>query len=132
MSSSDPSAVVEKVLESARNVRFGRGVVSKTSYIAAFVVALWGVIAWRWSESLMMNAGLLIIGLVATLFAVWFIRGTRTFAEQNPELALLEGTELLEWRKLEVAAKGLPPVKDQVLLEDKGGVSDTGGGQGAG
>lgn len=126
-SDGDPSALVEKVLEAGRNVRFGKGVVSKTSYIAAFVVAVWGIVAWKWSESLIMDAGLLIAGVAATIFGVWFIGGTRRFAERNPELALFEGAELLEWRKMEVAAKGLPAPPNQPLLEDKGGPPSGGG-----
>jgi len=86
-SDGDPSALVEKVLEAGRNVRFGKGVVSKTSYIAAFVVAVWGIVAWKWSESLIMDAGLLVAGTVVTAFGVWFIGGTRRFAERNPELS---------------------------------------------
>lgn len=126
-SDGDPSALVEKVLEAGRNVRFGKGVVSKTSYIAAFVVAVWGIVAWKWSESLIMDAGLLVAGTVVTAFGVWFIGGTRRFAERNPELALFEGAQLLEWRKMEVAAKGLAPRADQTLLEDKGGPPKSGG-----
>lgn len=121
MPSGDPVETITKALESARNVRLGRGVVSKTSYIAVTLLVVWAVVAWRWSESLMLNAGLLIIGLVATVFAVWFIHGTRRFAERNPALALLEGAELLEWRKMEVAAKGMSPSKGGPFLEDRGG-----------
>ncbi len=120
MTNTDPSAIVEKVLESSRNVRLGRGVVSKTSYVAAAVVAVWGVVAWRLTDNLVANAFLLFAALVLTGFAVWFIRGTQSFAERNPAQAMLEGAELLEWRKMDVQMKGLPPVSNSPLVEDQG------------
>src|SRR5947209_18809658 len=86
----DPSAVVEGILSSGRNIRLGRGVVSKTSYVAAIAAIAWVAIIWRWSDNLKTDAGLLTAGLVATGFACWFIRGTHRFAEQNPAQALLE------------------------------------------
>ncbi len=120
MAASDPSAIVDKVIESSRNVRLGRGVVSKTSYVAAAVVAVWGIVAWRLSDSLVENAFLLGAAIVVTGFAVWFIRGTQSFAERNPGQAMLEGAELIEWRKLDVQAKGFPPATDTILVEDQG------------
>ena len=69
----------------------------------------------------MMNAGLLLLAALAISFAVWFIKSSRTFAERNPALALLEGAELIEWRRMEVAAKGVPPTEGAPLIEDKGG-----------
>lgn len=118
--SDDPLASISRALESARSVRLGKGVVSKTSYIAAFVVGIWLFVAWKWSDDLMMNGGLMLAGLIATIFASWFIQSTRTFAQRNPALALLEGAELIEWQKLEMAAKGIPPVENPVLVEDRG------------
>lgn len=115
--------IIGKALESARNVRLGRGVVSKTSYIAAVPLIVWAFVVWRWSESVLMDGGLLVIGLIATVFSAWFIRSTRSFAERNPALALLEGAELIEWRKMEVAAQGMPTPTKTVLVEDKGGLA---------
>lgn len=119
----DPMVTLNRAIESARNVRLGRGVVSKTSYIAAVPLVVWAFAVWRWSDNLLMDGGLLLIGVIATIFAGWFIRSTRSFAERNPALALLEGAELIEWRKMEVAAQGIQPPPQQVLLEDKGGLA---------
>ena len=96
MGDEDPMDTISKVLESARNVRFGRGVVSKTSYVAAGLLVVWAMVLWKWSDSALMDGGLLLIGCLATIFAIWFIRSTRSFAEKNPSLALLEGAELIE------------------------------------
>lgn len=112
---------ISKALESARNVRLGRGVVSKTSYIAALPLLVWGIVVWKWSENLTTDAGLSFVGIVATIFAAWFIRSTRDFAERNPALALMEGAELIEWRKMEVAAQGIPAPANPTLIEDRGG-----------
>jgi hypothetical protein len=81
----DPAEAIQRILDSGRRVRLGRGVVSKTAYIAFAVVTVWGIIAWK-------------------LF--WYIRGTHDFAEKNPAQAMLEGAELLEWQKMGLKAKG--------------------------
>ncbi len=120
MSDRGPDEVLAGVVQSARNIKFGRGVVSKTSYVAALVVAAWGVIVFRLGDNLITNGALLLAGLVATGFAFWYIRSSQKFAEQNPSLALLEGAELIEWQKLEVAAKGgLLQQPDDKMLEIK-------------
>lgn len=90
---------------------------SKTSYVAALCLAVWLAVAWRWSGPIADNWGLLIAGTVTTLFAAWYIKATQNFAERNPAQALLEGTEFLEWSRIEAAAKGLPPTPDQPLVE---------------
>jgi len=128
MGDEDPMETITKALEHARNVRLGRGVVSKTSYVAAALLVVWVLVLWRWSDSAPMDGGLLLVGVLATIFAVWFIRSTRSFAEKNPALALLEGAERIEWRKLEVAAQGIPSPPKTILIEDKGGgPADEGG-----
>jgi hypothetical protein len=98
-------------------VRLGRGVVSKTSYVAAGLLAVWVLVLWKWSDSAVMDVGLLFVGCLATAFCVWFIRSTRAYAEKNPGLALLEGAELVEWRRMDVAAKGMLPSAGQSALE---------------
>ena len=125
MPASDPVETLTKALESARNIRLGKGVTSKTSYIAALPLVVLGMVAWRWSEDIVMNTGLLFIALAAIGFAVWFISSSRTFAERNPALALLEGAELIEWRRMEVEAKGVPSTEKTISIEDKGGMPPT-------
>lgn len=120
MPEKDPAEVVDEILSSGRNIRLGRGVVSKTSYVAGIVALVWGAIVLRWSGNLIADSGLIIVGLIATAFAVWFIHRTQRFAEQNPAQALLEGAELLEWQKTEIQAKGLPPVPGSPTIPGKG------------
>lgn len=96
MAEKSPDDVIASALESSRNIKFGRGVVSKTSYVAALVIAVWLMIAWRWSDNMIANLGLLIAGAAATGFAVWYIKSSQDFAERNPGQALLDGAEFLE------------------------------------
>lgn len=113
-----PDEILAQVAESSRNVKLGKGVVSKTSYVAAFAVLVWAIIVWRWSDNLTTDAGLLLAGLAASGFAYWYIGATQRFAEKNPGQALLEGAEFLEWTKIGAATKALPsPVAEQPLTE---------------
>ena len=112
-----PDDILASAIESSRKVKFGRGVVSKTSYVAALVVAVWITIAFRLGDSVYSNSGLLMAGLIVTAFTWWYIRSSQNFAERNPGQALLDGTEFLEYTRLEAAAKGLPAPPNQPLIE---------------
>lgn len=117
MAQGNPDDIVAAALQSSRNIKFGRGVVSKTTVVAVGVVAVWGAIAWRLGENITLNATLLIAGVLATAFAVWYTRSSQNYAERNPAQALLEGAEFLEWTRLEAAAKGLPSPDSSALVE---------------
>src|SRR5437879_5006095 len=103
----DPSDFIDKLAESYRHVRFGRGLVAKTGYATIALMTLWGIILWRLSESLWFDLALFAAGTIATVIYLWWVRGAQQFAKENPELALLEGAELLEYRRFEAQAKGL-------------------------
>lgn len=90
---------------------------SKTSYVIALPLVVWLAVAWRWDGPIGDNVGLLIAGFVSTLLGFWYVKETQNFAERNPAQALLDGAELLEWHRMETAAKGLPPSDDQPLIE---------------
>jgi hypothetical protein len=113
----DPTDTLKKVLESARNVRLGRGVVAKTGHVALANILVWAIIAFRLSDNLIVDAALLLIGVLATGFSAWWTRTAHSFAERNPAQAMLEGAEFLEYRKLEVEAKGQPPQGNTNLIE---------------
>ncbi len=114
----DPSEFINKLAESYRQVRFARGVVGKTSYVTGGLLALWGIIFWRLTGNLWPDLALFGGGLVVTGIYCWWVKGTQEFAKENPELALLEGAELLEYQKFEAQAKGIlliassPPIID--------------------
>jgi hypothetical protein len=66
MADRSPDESLTAALESSRNIKLGRGVVSKTSYVAALALAVWGFIAWRLGDDQTTNAMLLGVGLVVT------------------------------------------------------------------
>ena len=115
-----------------RGIKFGRGVVGKTSYAAAALIGVWAIIAFRLSESLVLDGALLFAGALATLFVFWWTTSTQKFAEKNPAQAMLDGGELLEYKKFEVSAKRpldtdgtlVVDPKGQTLIEDRSAKDD--------
>ncbi|MEG8024097.1 hypothetical protein QP162_05945 [Sphingomonas aurantiaca] len=65
----------------------------------------------KMTEDLYFDAALAAVGLLITLFVVWFVRSTQTFAEANPAQALLEGAEIVAYKQIEadMATAGTPP-----------------------
>ena len=90
--------------ESLERIRLAQGVVGKTTYITFLVLALLGSLLWRLNEPWML---LTVGGSIILIFLIFFI-GILIFAHRNPDLALLEGAELLTWRKIALAAKSIP------------------------
>jgi hypothetical protein len=117
MSNGNDIDLIKKLTESYRQVRFGRGVVGKTGHAMIAVIALWIMIAWRWSGNLWADGGLAIVGIAATAAFIWWVRSTQQFAEKNPAQALLEGAELLEYQKFEAQAKGMPSLGSSPLIQ---------------
>ncbi|MDR3428783.1 hypothetical protein [Silvimonas sp.] len=107
-----PEEILATIAESARNVKFGRGIVSKTGYVAGGIVAVWLTITLRLGPDLQADAVLMIAGALVTAFGVWFVQSTLRFAEKNPAQALLDGAELVEWRRMEMAAMGVSAPQD--------------------
>ena len=104
----DPTEIIRKLAESYRGIKFGMGVVGKTSYATLSIIGLWVVILFRASENLILDAVLFGGGLIATAAYFWWVHGTQKFARENPGLALMEGAQLLEYQKWEAAIKGQP------------------------
>jgi hypothetical protein len=108
----DPSDLIKNLGEHFRQVRFGSGVVGKTSYAVLALVSVWGIVFWRLSENVAQNLSMLGGAFVITAFVGWWIHRTQEFAEKNPSAALLEGAQLLEYQKFQLEVKGgaaLPP-----------------------
>jgi hypothetical protein len=102
---SDPDAMLRRAIEAGRSVKFGRGVVGKTSYAIFGLVALWTAIIARASASLVLDGVLIAAGLVATGAVIWWINATQRFAAENPAQAMLEGGELIEYQRYEAETK---------------------------
>src|SRR5437588_748666 len=94
------------VSESLDRIRLAQGVVGKSSYVAGIALLALLVVAY----SLKDTSYLLAIGcFVLVLFFGYFI-GVLWFANRHPDLALLEGSELVKWRQIEMAAKEIPSI----------------------
>jgi hypothetical protein len=114
----DPADWIKRLSESYRSVRFPRGVVGKTTQGMLGLFGIWGVLLWRWTDSLTMDLGLLASGLIASGVFMWWVRTTQAFAERNPAQAILDGAEFIEYKKFEAQAKGLPPISSSILISD--------------
>ena len=110
---------IRKSLESAginvsalERIKFAPGVVGKTTYVAVAAAIGLGLVAVRLSDStsLLADAGLIIL-----LFLGYFV-GVLWFANKHPGVALLEGSHLLRWQQVEMAAKGIaqPPADSPI------------------
>lgn len=90
-------------MQALGHIRLARGVVGKTSIVAGIVFLVLGSIAWRISADLLFAfGGMVLIGFFMYLVAMLW------FAHTHPEQALLEGAEIIQYRRQEMAAKGIP------------------------
>jgi hypothetical protein len=109
--SADPVELVRKLAESYRGIKFGRGVVGKTSHATLAIIGAWAIVIFRLSDNVFLDCALITAGLVSTGIYCWWVHRTHIFATANPGLALMEGAQLLEYQKWEAAIKGQPALK---------------------
>lgn len=100
--------------ESVDQVKLGRGVVGKVTYVAMAAVAVLGLIAWRLTDESYL---ILVAGSTILIFIVYSI-GILLFARSNPGAALLEGAELLRWKKYDLASKNHPAPRENRTIAD--------------
>jgi hypothetical protein len=100
---------VKKALEavgvsesSLDRVRLAQGFVGKASYVAGAALLVLIAVAALLRDPIYL---LTVAGLAVFLFTLYFL-GTLWFSHKHPDLALLEGAELIRWRQIEMAAKG--------------------------
>lgn len=104
------------VKSQAVKIQLGRGVVGRSSGVALGAMAVIGMGVYR------INGDYLIIAMVsmAVLVFAGFFREAMKYADKNPAAALLEGSELVTWRKQELAAKYIPdPPKTPAISDPK-------------
>lgn len=116
--SNDPVEIVRRLAESFRQIKFGSGIVGKTSYLTLAVVGVWALVIWRLSGDLVLDAFLVGTAGIATAIYVWWMRRTHAFAERNPGLALLEGAHLLEYQRFVAHTKGQHPPVSQIMSHE--------------
>lgn len=132
---SAPPDWLSKLGESYSQVKFGPGIVGKTSRATLGLMTVWAVVVWRFSPDAWQNVFLLAGGCIVTIMYWWWVNKTHTFAESHPDLALLEGAQLIEYKKFEAAINGktIPaaptiPAPDQLALPRKRAKPSTGPG----
>lgn len=81
------------------------------------LLIVWGIVAWRWTDNLASDGGLLVVGLAASVVYWSWMKSTQRFAERNPAQAMLEGAEFIEYQKFEAQVKGLPPGRSALQIE---------------
>jgi hypothetical protein len=93
--------------ESLQRVRLGRGLIGRMATAFWGVCGLLIVVAFKLNDPWML---VIIAGTGSILFLALLI-GVLWFGHRNPGPALLEGSQLIVWRQVELAAKGLvaPP-----------------------
>jgi hypothetical protein len=100
--------------EALDRIRFGRGVIGRVTFVALAVFAILGIVADRVSG----NYFLIGIGAAAAVLFLVFLFKVLDFAKKNPAIAVLDGAELITWRQLDLAAKGIPNPPAAVSLPD--------------
>lgn len=101
-------------IESFFNIRFGAGVVGKTSNVAlAMILGL--TILGSVAQNVWMLA-LCALGIIG--YSVLYLQKILSFAEQFPDAAVMEGLELSQFKQAELAAKGMPKPLDLQSIEN--------------
>jgi hypothetical protein len=107
------------VLESGSRIRLAPGVIGKSAMMLLANISVWGIVLFRLSSTApwWFNA-MLLLG-VSTLTAV-VVRETdkmRQYAEANPLAAIFEAADIIAYRRLDAAAKGLSGGDDSPPVE---------------
>jgi hypothetical protein len=84
--------------EALGRVVFTRGVIGRVTWIVIVALGVMGIAATRLDDRNSL-ALLILVGIVA-LVAAGAVVTMFLFASRNPQLALLEGSELIAWRQM--------------------------------
>jgi hypothetical protein len=92
--------------ESLHKIKLGRGAVGKIAVIAVAALVAIGAVALRLSTAASILVAIIILGIIclASLGCVLYV------LMKNPEMALLEGAELVLYQHITLGAKGQPPL----------------------
>ena len=96
-------ASLKALVEKHPHVKLGTGVIGKSSRVGICVCVVWMIVVTRISGTFA-DVALVLSGVAASAFGVWWMIKTQSFAEKNPEATLLEEAEFTE-----VADKSLRP-----------------------
>ena len=82
----DPFDLVKRLAESYTNVKFGSGVVGKTSYAIAGVFLVWAIVLTRLTENLWFDLALIAGAGLVTYIYVWWVQRTQDFCRKESRL----------------------------------------------
>ena len=91
--------------ETLHKIKFGRGVVGKIAVVAVFALGAIAVASVHVSP----NGALIAIGAVV-LLSFFVLSAILLVVMKQPELALLEGAELVMYKHMALGVKGGPPL----------------------
>ncbi len=96
------SDTVRTFTEKAAKVRLPGGIFGKTCYVLIAVCGAFATIAWAARSPTVAYVALGLLSIII-LFGLWRMFD---FAHSHPEVAVLEGAELLHLREIQLAQKG--------------------------
>lgn len=120
----DPMNVLSKLSEAYQGVKFGSGVVGKTSYLTIGIISLWFMVVWRISSDWIMNLFLFVSALIASGLYIWWVLRTQKYARENPGLAMLEGAQFIEYQKWAAGIKDVGEVTGVLIVDPKLKIED--------
>ena len=95
-----------ELIKNVAKVKLGGGVFGKTCTVIMVVAVTIGVIAWA-SGNLWVSIGAIGLIFIMTFVLLWRLI---SFANKNPQAAILEGAEFLVHQQIELASKGVPSI----------------------
>lgn len=111
---SDKSKITDAVLdrisekfgssETLHSIKFGRGAVGKIAVISAFCFVALGGTSFRLDA----NGAMLAVGVIGVVF-LCAVGAVVLIIHKQPELAVLEGMELVRYKQVTIGAKGYTP-----------------------
>jgi len=117
--------------EFVQKIKFGHGVVGKIAIVAVAALIALGAIGYRGATPTVQTFAIVLVGLIV----IGVVTAILIFAKRHPDLASLEGAELILWYQLGLGAKGvhapkgLPPVQDPKPALPGGEDENPGGGE---
>ena len=102
---------IDQIMRTATKMRFPTGAFGKTCMLVAIFSLSCAAISWS-ARTPWVAALALIIVAVVTVAAMWRLFN---FADKNPSAAILEGAEFVRHEQMQLAAKGISEIPEDLL-----------------
>jgi hypothetical protein len=97
---------------SVTKIQLGSGVVGKLNALGMLLILVIGILAYTLIKNEWAILGLIIAMLIAFIL---FCKSTFAFAEKNPEIAVLDGAQLVMYKRTELGGKQINIPKESPL-----------------